>query len=142
MIRSFGFDVLLTAWLKLIGDFVGYLGPFFLNRILTALESDDMSVKHTAYVYALGVAGVSLIKAFSQAHYFQQGYINGMHIRAALINMVYKKALLVLPWPTPKAARITDQDAPKKCCGKKTHQKPQPGNEGIGKMTSMISSDT
>lgn len=142
LIQSFGWDVLATAWLKLIGDCVGYLGPVFLNRILSALSSDDLSFKQTAYAYAVGIAGVSLIKAFSQAHYFQQGNRNGMHIRAALINVVYKKSLRILPWPTPKPQETPNEDEQKNCCGKKKHQKPTPGNDGIGKMTSMISSDT
>ncbi len=40
---------------------------------------------------------VSLLQALTMAHYFMRGYRAGMHLRSAVIMLVYQKCLKLVP---------------------------------------------
>jgi len=145
--RAFQWEILGTAWIKLLNDVLHFVGPFLLNKILNDIKDPDGG-SSLVYWYAIGMVLSSGAQAFLMAHYFQQGYRTGMRMRCALILMSYKKALRVLPWPTPEPppepAQTADQQPPRRCFGRRAapKPKPRPAVGGMGQMTNLISADT
>jgi len=147
MTRCFWFEVLATAWIKVLNDGLHFVGPFLLNKIIVFVGSK--SGGNMGYVYAIGIVVSSATQAVLMAHYFQGGYQTGMRVRSSLILMSYQKALKVLPWPTPAPAAPAALPEPQgqgncsRFC-KRTAQPPKPRAVvgGMGQMTNLISADT
>lgn len=154
MKRTYWKEVVATAWIKLFNDSLHFVGPFLLNKIIRyAKEREDGVRGHQhefwGYFYAVTMVMSSFFQAFLMAHYFQKGYRSGMRMRSALILMAYKKALRVLPWPTPPrpaaapAAANSSGTVQRRCCKPRpAAPKPMPGVGGMGQMTNLISADT
>lgn len=143
MYRAFRWEVVGTAWIKLMNDGLHFVGPFLINKIMYFVKNRDESM-WIGYSYAVCMVLSSFFQAFLMAHYFQMGYRTGMRIRCSLILMSYRKALNVLPWPTPPPPQRPTEEAPpsRRCCAGKKKVKPPAGVGGMGQMTNLVSADT
>jgi ABC-type multidrug transport system fused ATPase/permease subunit len=144
MYRAFRWEVAGTAWIKLMNDGLHFVGPFLINKIMYFVKDQNQSM-WIGYTYAVCMVLSSFFQAFLMAHYFQMGYRTGMRIRCSLILMSYRKALNVLPWPTPPPPQQPAEAAPgRRCCAGwcKKKVKPPAGVGGMGQMTNLVSADT
>eukprot|EP00931_Biecheleriopsis_adriatica_P043856 TRINITY_DN2505_c0_g1_i1.p1 TRINITY_DN2505_c0_g1~~TRINITY_DN2505_c0_g1_i1.p1 ORF type:complete len:1331 (+),score=315.55 TRINITY_DN2505_c0_g1_i1:86-4078(+) len=150
--KTFFREVLATAWIQLVSTSLQFVSPLLLHKILNFVQNPDSEAKvggvPVGYLYAVGMVTASFVQGCLSAHYFQMGYRNGMHIRAALILLSFHKALRILPWsppppaapPAPTPEELRQQQ--RRCCKKKPQAPRQLGVGGMGQMTNIISSDT
>ncbi|CAD7954033.1 unnamed protein product [Amoebophrya sp. A25] len=98
--RTFATEALF-GWqgvLKLVSDLMHFLNPFLLNTLLKYLQDD--STKNDSlkgWLLAVAMCLTSLWQAICLTHYFQIGYRCAMHVRSALIMLVFQKSLKLVP---------------------------------------------
>jgi hypothetical protein len=72
----------------------------------------------------------SFIQAILMAHYFQRGYRNGMHVRSAVICLVYQKALRLVPGSLEDKKGKGKEEGKKEGDGEKKDEKNEGKNDG------------
>ncbi|CAD7932634.1 unnamed protein product [Amoebophrya sp. A120] len=85
--------------MKIGSDCLHFLNPFLLNTLLKYLQ-DDKSADQSelkGWLLAIGMCLTSLLQAIFLTHYFQIGYRAAMHVRSALIVLVFQKSLKLVP---------------------------------------------
>mmetsp|Transcript_6290 Transcript_6290/g.9671 ORF Transcript_6290/g.9671 Transcript_6290/m.9671 type:complete len:1368 (-) Transcript_6290:757-4860(-) len=80
--------------LKLINDGAQFVGPIFLNLIITFVKKGD-EPEWKGYFYAALLFVCTLIGAIGEAQYFQIVMRVGMQVRSALQNAVFKKSMYI-----------------------------------------------
>mmetsp|Transcript_5886 Transcript_5886/g.14657 ORF Transcript_5886/g.14657 Transcript_5886/m.14657 type:complete len:2020 (-) Transcript_5886:432-6491(-) len=85
--------------LKMASDCLHFLNPFLLNTLLRYLADDSTKAEAPVlgWFLALGMCLTSLLQALALTHYFQIGYRCAMHVRSALIVLVFQKSLRLVP---------------------------------------------
>ncbi|KAK3859641.1 hypothetical protein Pcinc_034255 [Petrolisthes cinctipes] len=98
MIKTFGWQFLFGASLKLVHDIVQFVSPLLLSRLIEFTESIDTDVVEPVwrgYFYALLMFLAAQFQSFILAQYFKRMYVIGLHMRTGVISAVYRKALLI-----------------------------------------------
>jgi ABC-type multidrug transport system fused ATPase/permease subunit len=156
MTRVYKWDVLSTAWIKLINDGGHFVGPYLLHSILTFIADPEAQDDRIGYLYAVGMVLSSALQAFAMAHYFQMGYRTGLRLISAVILLEYKKALRLVGWeqerpPAPAETTPNEQAVASRRCPpwRRNTARPAAAQEqrwstvgGIGQLTNLISADT
>ncbi|KAJ7764232.1 hypothetical protein B0H16DRAFT_1526418 [Mycena metata] len=88
-------DIIVDFLLTVVSVVFNYAGPFFLKRILDAIdkESPTRRDKGTAYIYALLMLLCAVLKAQTDLQHLWCGRRASTRIRVELIAAVYDKAL-------------------------------------------------
>ncbi|KAJ7769714.1 hypothetical protein B0H14DRAFT_2632728 [Mycena olivaceomarginata] len=81
--------------LTVVSVFFNYVGPFFLKRILDAIDTENATPRDrgTAYVYAVLMLLCAVLKAQCDLQHLWHGRRTSTRIRVELIAAVYDKAL-------------------------------------------------
>ncbi|KAJ7881539.1 hypothetical protein B0H14DRAFT_3760425 [Mycena olivaceomarginata] len=81
--------------LTVVSVFFNYVGPFFLKRILDAIDTENATPRDrgTAYVYAVLMLLCAVLKAQCDLQHLWHGRRASTRIRVELIAAVYDKAL-------------------------------------------------
>ncbi|PWN18685.1 hypothetical protein BCV69DRAFT_291227 [Microstroma glucosiphilum] len=100
IIKANKHDVVLDAVLTLVSSFLSYASPFFLKRILDAIETSssphpppNSTPKSTAYLFALLALIAGVLKSQADLQHLFYGRRGSIRIRGQLIASVYEKAL-------------------------------------------------
>ncbi|KAJ7480081.1 hypothetical protein B0H11DRAFT_2422933 [Mycena galericulata] len=88
-------DIILDFLLTICSVVFNYAGPFFLKRILDAIDTDTEieKGKGRAYIYAVLMFVCSLFKAQCDVHHLWLGRRASTRIRSELMAAIYDKAL-------------------------------------------------
>ncbi|KAJ6562715.1 multidrug resistance-associated ABC transporter [Mycena vulgaris] len=88
-------DIIVDFVLTILSVIFNYAGPFFLKRILDAIDTDHPSRrdKGTAYIYALLMLVCAVLKAQTDLQHLWCGRRASTRVRVELIAAVYAKAL-------------------------------------------------
>ncbi|KAJ7892528.1 multidrug resistance-associated ABC transporter [Mycena olivaceomarginata] len=88
-------DIIVDFVLTVVSVFFNYAGPFFLKRILDAIDTENATPRDrgTAYVYAVLMLLCAVLKAQCDLQHLWHGRRASTRIRVELIAAVYDKAL-------------------------------------------------
>ncbi|CAO1639342.1 unnamed protein product [Sympodiomycopsis kandeliae] len=95
LISANAHDMLLDVLLTLVSSTLSYAPPFFLKRILEAIEGrgDTGTTKSTAYLYAVLSLATMIIKSQTDLQHLFYGRRASVRFRGQLIASIYQKAL-------------------------------------------------
>ncbi|GAV03421.1 hypothetical protein RvY_13847 [Ramazzottius varieornatus] len=94
LFKTFWSPLVMGALLKLANDMFVFVSPQIL-RLLIGFVSDHSVPSWKGYVYAVGLLIVATAQTLILGQYFQLSMRTGMHVRAAVIAAVYRKALRI-----------------------------------------------
>ena len=77
---------------KLANDASQFVGPVFLNLLLSSISRNDPPRK--SYMYAVGMFGGLIVGCICEGQYWQRSMRAGFRLRAAVVAAVYRCALL------------------------------------------------
>jgi ABC-type multidrug transport system fused ATPase/permease subunit len=104
--------VLYQVFVALAAALLVFAGPFFLNRLLSYLESTDGTVRTSwePYFYVLGLFVCSSLSSLLYGQTYFTGRRVGTRLRAILNSLLYRKTLTRNPHiiPTPSMQHVQD----------------------------------
>ena len=92
LIKTYWFPFLVCGTFKLIHDSLIFVSPQILSLLIGFVQNLSEPYWH-GIVYALVLLAVSILQSVLLHQYFQKGFVLGMNIRTALVNIIYRKAL-------------------------------------------------
>lgn len=100
IIKSFGGVFLFGAMMKFITDVLTFAQPQVLRLIIGFVEdySDDKAENQPEWkgiLYAVALFLLAAVQTIILGQYFHRMFIVGLRIRTALINAIYRKALVI-----------------------------------------------
>ncbi|KAK9465552.1 P-loop containing nucleoside triphosphate hydrolase protein [Lipomyces arxii] len=98
LFRCFGSTYLIGMCFKLAGDFMSFMQPNLLRRLLVFVNSynDDEPVPLSAGVLlAMGMFGCSFMQTMSQQQYLQRVFSAAMNIKSAMTSCIYRKSMFL-----------------------------------------------
>ncbi|XP_055919617.1 multidrug resistance-associated protein 1-like isoform X7 [Eupeodes corollae] len=100
IVKSFGGIFLFGSFLKVVCDMLTFASPQILGWIIKYVENkaDDQKEPEPEWkgiFYAVLLFICAAVQTFFLSQYFQKMYIVGLRIRTALINAIYRKALII-----------------------------------------------
>ncbi|XP_017476212.1 PREDICTED: multidrug resistance-associated protein 1-like [Rhagoletis zephyria] len=100
IIKSFGGVFLLGSLMKLICDVLTFAQPQVLSLIIGLVEDnsedkEDRQPQWKGILYAALLFITAGAQTFMLGQYFHSMFVVGLRIRTALINAIYRKALLI-----------------------------------------------
>ena len=94
LLRVFKAQLIIYGLVKLLNDLVQYAPPLLIAALVSWAEGDDPDML-TGYIYALLYGAAIFSKSFLENQYFFHMTRVGINARAALMAMMYKKALRI-----------------------------------------------
>ena len=92
LVKSYWFPFLVCGTFKLVHDSLIFVSPQILSLLIGFVQDTSEPYWH-GIVYALILLLVSILQSVVLHQYFQKGFVLGMNIRTALVNIIYRKAL-------------------------------------------------
>ncbi|KAJ3683780.1 hypothetical protein LUZ60_014007 [Juncus effusus] len=93
--RSFGWPYLRLAFLKVVNDSVGFVGPLLLNKFIKFLQQGSGSNNMDGYILAFFLGFTSILKSFLDTQYsFRLAKLKLM-LRSSIMAIVYRKCLSI-----------------------------------------------
>ncbi|TFK44030.1 multidrug resistance-associated ABC transporter [Crucibulum laeve] len=95
LLAANSYDIMMDFALTILKVVLTYAGPFFLKRILDAIDTAEYnpSLRPTAYVYAFLAFVVSLVRAQVVVQQIWFGRRASIRVRSALMATIYEKSL-------------------------------------------------
>nr|ALU63337.1 canalicular multispecific organic anion transporter 1 [Oryzias melastigma] len=94
MYKTFKWLLIESAFFKLLQDLLAFVSPQLLKLMISFTQDPDSYVWE-GYVYAVLLLLVAILQSLFLQQYFQRCFVLGMKVRTALMDAVYKKALVV-----------------------------------------------
>ncbi|KOO23503.1 multidrug resistance-associated protein 3, partial [Chrysochromulina tobinii] len=93
--RAYGVYFWVTGALQLLNTACTFANPLFLHAIVTYINKPDASgyTNSTAILLAVGIFAANCFKSIVLGQYFWRGFRLGLRTRAAVGQVVYRKAL-------------------------------------------------
>ncbi|XP_051008844.1 ATP-binding cassette sub-family C member 10 [Acomys russatus] len=109
---AFGCCYLALGLLKMVGTMLGFSGPLLLSLLVGFLEEKQEPLSH-GLLYVLGLAGGAVISAVLQNQYGYEVRKVTLQARAAVLSILYRKALQLGPSrpPTGEALNLLGTDS-------------------------------
>lgn len=145
-----GHDMFLDFALTLTSSVLSYAPPFFLKRILEAIEGNGMTgtTKSTAYLYAVLSFATMILKSQADLQHLFYGRRASVRTRGQLIASIYEKALRTRDMNASLSSSNKRDGIP----DSKSKQQPSQNqdddsasdddNSGIGKVVSLAAVDS
>ncbi|TDL15864.1 hypothetical protein BD410DRAFT_816853 [Rickenella mellea] len=137
-------DIILDFSLTLVSVSLKYLGPFFLKRILDAIDNPTDVNRSEAYIYASLAFSSTVLTAEVDLQHMWHGRRAACRVRSELIASIYDKALkrrdLSGIIDKEKTNQSSDGNSKGTKKSKATADDPKPG-AGIGKIVNLMSGD-
>ena len=92
LVKTYWFPFVVTGTFKLLHDTLIFVSPQILSLLIGFVQNLSEPYWH-GIVYALILLIVSILQSILLHQYFQNGFVLGMNIRTALVNIIYRKAL-------------------------------------------------
>ncbi|POY70789.1 hypothetical protein BMF94_6201 [Rhodotorula taiwanensis] len=108
LISAYGGPFFTAALFKLGQDTLAFLQPWLLKRLLNFVGSYNSPNGEPAfhgYIIALGMFVCAITQTLLLHCYFSRVFETGMRVRAGLISLIYKKALVLSP--SERGGRLT-----------------------------------
>lgn len=98
--KSFGGVFLFGSFLKLMNDLLMFASPQILKLVISFVDAkyDPEAVEEPLWhgiLYSVLLFIVAALQTFFLGQYFQRMMVVGLRIRTALINAIYRKALVI-----------------------------------------------
>eukprot|EP01094_Clydonella_sp_ATCC50884_P012540 TRINITY_DN2274_c0_g1_i1.p1 TRINITY_DN2274_c0_g1~~TRINITY_DN2274_c0_g1_i1.p1 ORF type:complete len:657 (+),score=275.64 TRINITY_DN2274_c0_g1_i1:84-1973(+) len=97
LLAAFLVPFVIGGLFKVVQDFLTFMGPFFLNLIIKYVMGNDPQELWYGVSLALGMMLCSVVQSLSLQTYFFKVFRVGMHLRAAIVTIVYSKAFRLSP---------------------------------------------
>ncbi|GAV02763.1 hypothetical protein RvY_13289 [Ramazzottius varieornatus] len=94
LLRTFWLPLLMTAFYRIIHDCFIFIAPQIL-RLLIGFVKDPTQESWKGYFYVCLMLTCSTVQTFAVNHHFFSAVRTGMHIRASIMALVYRKALRI-----------------------------------------------
>ncbi|TNY24017.1 hypothetical protein DMC30DRAFT_371993 [Rhodotorula diobovata] len=108
LVSAYGGPFFLAAVFKLGQDTLAFLQPWLLKRLLQfvgSYSSPDGEPAFHGYAIAIGMFCCAVTQTLLLHCYFSRVFETGMRVRAGLISLIYKKALVLSP--AERGGRLT-----------------------------------
>ncbi|GAA5860287.1 hypothetical protein JCM3774_000370 [Rhodotorula dairenensis] len=108
LVSAYGGPFFTAALFKLGQDTLAFLQPWLLKRLLNFVGSYNSPYGEPAfhgYIIALGMFVCAITQTLLLHCYFSRVFETGMRVRAGLISLIYKKALVLSP--SERGGRLT-----------------------------------
>ncbi|KWU42263.1 P-loop containing nucleoside triphosphate hydrolase protein [Rhodotorula sp. JG-1b] len=108
LVSAYGGPFFTAALFKLGQDTLAFLQPWLLKRLLNFVGSYNSPHGEPAfhgYIIALGMFVCAITQTLLLHCYFSRVFETGMRVRAGLISLIYKKALVLSP--SERGGRLT-----------------------------------
>ncbi|CAB1429177.1 unnamed protein product [Pleuronectes platessa] len=87
-------DFLISAFFKVVQDVLVFVSPLILKAMISFTQ-DKSSYVWEGYLYALMLLLVAILQSLCLQQYFQRCFLLGIQVRTAIMDAVYKKALVM-----------------------------------------------
>ncbi|GAA5978963.1 hypothetical protein JCM5350_004190 [Sporobolomyces pararoseus] len=108
LVSSYGGPFFLAAIFKLLQDCLGFVQPQLLRRLLQFVSTYNTPAAEPAfhgYMIALAMFVCAVSQTLLLHCYFARVFETGMRVRAGLVGLIYKKALVLSP--SERGGRLT-----------------------------------
>ncbi|GAA5856368.1 hypothetical protein JCM8547_008708 [Rhodosporidiobolus lusitaniae] len=108
LVAAYGGPFFMAALYKLLQDILAFVQPQLLRRLLQFVgtyNTDDGEPAFHGYAIALGMFVCAVTQTLLLHCYFARVFETGMRVRAGLVSIIYKKALLLSP--AERGGRLT-----------------------------------
>ncbi|TDL21671.1 multidrug resistance-associated ABC transporter [Rickenella mellea] len=130
-------DITLDFVLTIVSVSFNYLGPFFLKRILDAIDNPTPANRSEAYIFACLAFLSTVCKAEADLLHLWHGRRAACRIRSELMASIYDKAL-----KRKDFSGVVDKDKDKNSNSKESEKANDPkAGANIGKIVNMMSGD-
>ncbi|ORY80748.1 P-loop containing nucleoside triphosphate hydrolase protein, partial [Leucosporidium creatinivorum] len=95
---AYGGPFFMAALFKLLQDTLAFVQPQLLRRLLqfvASFKSDDPEPAFHGYILAFGMFACAITQTLLLHCYFARVFETGMRVRAGLVNLIYKKSLVL-----------------------------------------------
>ncbi|GAA6005323.1 hypothetical protein JCM10207_002938 [Rhodosporidiobolus poonsookiae] len=108
LVSAYGGPFFTAAIFKLLQDVLSFTQPQLLKRLLlfvATYNSDAAEPAFHGYMIATGMFVCAVVQTLLLHCYFSRVFETGMRVRAGLVSLIYKKALVLSP--SERAGRLT-----------------------------------
>ncbi|GAA5894971.1 uncharacterized protein JCM6883_002275 [Sporobolomyces salmoneus] len=108
LVSSYGGPFFMAALFKLLQDCLGFVQPQLLRRLLQFVSTYNTPAGEPAfhgYIIAIGMFVCAVTQTLLLHCYFARVFETGMRVRAGLVGLIYKKALVLSP--SERGGRLT-----------------------------------
>ena len=115
MIKAVGVPFAAAGFLRIISDLLTFVGPQVLKyekaflskqtvcfvmfyRLLIEYIKDENEPAWKGYLYAVLLFVPAIIQSLAYQHYFHWCFVVGMHLRTAIISIIYNKVTFWWIW--------------------------------------------
>ncbi|GAA6062217.1 hypothetical protein JCM10212_006452 [Sporobolomyces blumeae] len=108
LVNAYGGPFFLAAVFKLLQDCLGFVQPQLLRRLLqfvSTYNTPDAEPAFHGYLIAVSMFVCAVSQTLLLHCYFARVFETGMRVRAGLVSLIYKKALVLSP--TERGGRLT-----------------------------------
>ncbi|XP_065898603.1 multidrug resistance-associated protein 1-like isoform X2 [Dysidea avara] len=92
MCQTYALPFLVAGFLKVITDLLNFVGPLILKLLIEyTKDSDEPTWK--GYFYAFFLFATAIMQSLVMQHYFHRSFLLGIHLKTAVISLVYNKSL-------------------------------------------------
>ena len=108
MCQTYALPFLVAGFLKVITDLLNFVGPLILKyelvfptyvtlfaclRLLIEYTKDSDEPTWKGYFYAFLLFITAIMQSLVLQHYFHRSFLLGMHLKTAVISLVYNKVI-------------------------------------------------
>ncbi|XP_035029328.1 canalicular multispecific organic anion transporter 1 [Hippoglossus stenolepis] len=87
-------DFLISALFKVVQDILVFVSPLILKAMISFTQ-DKSNYVWEGYIYSLLLLLVAILQSLCLQQYFQHCFLLGIQVRTAIMDAVYKKALVM-----------------------------------------------
>nr|XP_019944660.1 PREDICTED: canalicular multispecific organic anion transporter 1 [Paralichthys olivaceus] len=92
--KSFKMDFIISAAFKVVQDILVFTGPQILKAMISFIQ-DKSSYAWVGYLYSLLLLVFAILQSLCLQQYFQRCFLLGIQTRTAIMDAVYKKAIVM-----------------------------------------------
>ncbi|TDL18519.1 multidrug resistance-associated ABC transporter [Rickenella mellea] len=133
LLAANSFDIIMDYGGAIISVFFNYTGPFFLKRILDAIDNPTPESRGRAYVYAILAFIFNLLRAQADLQHLWFSRRAAIRIRTELMLSIYDKALKRKDFSGIVAKQNEDGEASK--------NEERKAGAGVGKIVNLMAGD-
>jgi len=143
LLKAFTHELFVAAILKLIQDCQHFINPVLMSYLLQYISGAGKDVPEWhGWAYAIGMCVNSVAQSIIMAHYFQAGYRSGMHVRAAVIMLIFNKSMKISPNCFDRVDSATPEPTQRCCICFQRGTPSELYHGGPGQITNLITADT
>ena len=92
--RAYGREILIANFLKLINDFITFLGPVMLSFMIQFISNPEEKKWH-GILLIVGFVSTSILSNISSSFYTVRVFRIAVNLKSAMMNLIYCKAMRI-----------------------------------------------